>query len=89
MDLAYNEYYHKSSTCYPNYTNDNDTDHACNPTSDPDCTCNPNYARDHNCQIRLMKIHYETEIEKMWMLIFWTSWDRDKPVWFFYVWDET
>ena len=31
-------------------------------------------------EIRLMKIHYETETEKKWMLIFLTRRDRDDTV---------
>ena len=31
-------------------------------------------------EIRLIKIHYETETEKMWMLIFLTRRDRDETV---------
>jgi len=45
--------------------------------------------RDRDREIRLIKIHYETETEKKWMLIFWTRRDRDETVWFFYVRDET
>ena len=40
-------------------------------------------------QIRLIKIHYKTETEKKWVLIFWMRWDRDEIVLFFYAQDET
>ena len=33
---------------------------------------------DRDQEIRLMKIHYETETEKKWMMIFWTRQDRDE-----------
>ena len=45
--------------------------------------------RDRDREKKLIKIHYETETEKMWMLIFLTRRDRDETVWFFYVRDET
>ena len=36
--------------------------------------------RDRDREIRFMKIHYETETEKKWMLIFLTRQDRDATV---------
>ena len=39
--------------------------------------------KELNREIRLIKIHYETQTEKKWMLIFWTRRDRDETVWFF------
>ena len=36
--------------------------------------------RDRDREIRLMKIHHETETEKKWTLIFLTRRDRDETV---------